>query len=274
VSETLPFYRRVLTEELESRQKRNPSYSLRAFARDLDLQPSNASEIIRGLSGLSPQSGAEIAKKLGLSEEETHWFLTSIEAFHGRGFRKEKAKAKLESILAQNGFDDLSLERFKIISDWYHFALLELTDTKDFSSDPAWIAQRLNISETEACEAIERLIQFGLLEQKRDGTLKQTKSTSVAGGIPSREIRKHHSQILHKAEEALTQVEIDARDFSAITMAIPQSMLPEAGKLIRDFRRKLHRILTTSAEPKDRVYILGIQLFPVDDPSHHTKELK
>lgn len=272
MNDSLPFYRRMLVEEFESRQKRNPSYSLRAYARDLDLQPSNISEILRGISGLSAQSGAEIAKRLQLSEEETHWFVRSIEAHHARDLRRrQSAQEELKSISSRNGLDELSLERFKIIKDWYHFALLELTDIEGFSSDPAWISKRLRISEKETRDAIDRLIEFGLLERTEDGGLKQTRNTWVSGGVPSREIRKHHAQILQKAEGALSTVDINSRDFSAMTMAIPQSKLPEASKLIQEFRRQFVRMLETSTDPKDRVFILGVQFFPVDDPSVENK---
>lgn len=275
MNDTLPFYRKILVDEFGSRQKRNPSYSLRAFARDLSLQPSNISEILRGISGLSAQAGAEIAKRLHLSDDEARWFVRSIEANHSRDLRRrEIAQAELNEIAARNGFNELSLERFKIISDWYHFSLLELTETEGFCSDPAWIAQRLRISEKETREAIVRLIEFGLLVRDENGTLKQTHDTSVGGGIPSREIRKHHSQILQKAEGALSLVDIDSRDFSAMTMAVPQSQLPEARKLIREFRRQFDRIMKSSTDPKDRVFILGIQFFPVDHPSTGNQELE
>lgn len=268
MSESLPFYRRILVDEFEARQKRNPGYSLRAYARDLDLPASTISEILRGRRGLSPQSGLEIAQLLQLSEEETHWFIRSIEAHHARDSRRrQSAREELKSISARNGLDELSLERFKIIKDWYHFALLELTDTEGFSSDLEWISKRLNITKKETQEAIRRLIEFGLLERKEDGTLKQTKKTWVSGGLPSREIRKHHAQILEKAEGALSTVDISARDFSALTMAIPQGKLPEFSKLIHEFRRQVVHMLESYTDPKDRVFVLGVQFFPVDVPA-------
>lgn len=272
MSESLPFYRRILVDEFEARQKRNPGYSLRAYARDLELPPSNISEILRGRRGLSPQSGTEIAKLLQLSEEETHWFIRSIEAHHARDSRRrQNAREELKSINARNGLDELSLERFKIIKDWYHFALLELTDLEDFSSDPEWISNRLKITEKETKEAIHRLIEFGLLERKKNGMLRRTQSTWVSGGIPSWEIRKHHAQILEKAEGALSTVDISARDFSALTMAIPQGRLPEFSQLIQEFRRQIVRMLESYADPKDRVFVLGVQFFPVDAPAIENK---
>ena len=58
-------YRLLLKSELASRTNQNPNYSLRAFARDLDLAPSRLSEVLNGKQGLSTQAAEKIAKTLG-----------------------------------------------------------------------------------------------------------------------------------------------------------------------------------------------------------------
>jgi uncharacterized protein (TIGR02147 family) len=261
-------YRNLIEEEFDTRKRKNPSYSLRAFARDLDMPPSKLSEVLRGICGLSTTSGQRIAKKLALSNEECAWFLQSIEAHHGRSKQgRLRAKEKLEDLKDLSGFDELAFERFKIISDWQHFALLELTEIHGFSADPEWIAQRLGISVQETKATIQRLLDFGLLrEDAKRGFVQTHVDLTVPGGLPSREIRKHHAQILQKSLEALEEVPVDERDFSAITMAIPQSELPEARRLIKEFRRNFDRLLKKSKSPKDRVYALAIQFAPLERP--------
>ena len=61
---------------------------------------------------------------------------------------------------------------FKIISDWYHYAILELTELKEFESDINWISQRLGISKIEAHMGIKRLKNIGLMVEDEDGNLK------------------------------------------------------------------------------------------------------
>lgn len=259
-------FRTVLEREFESRKQRNPGYSLRAYARDLNMPPSKLSEVLRGKCGLSARSASDLAKKMKLSPEETKWFVLSVESLHNRSLKvKKDSLTKLQNLDNKCGFDEISLEQFKIISDWHHFAILELTETDSFQSDLKWIANRLGITVSEAADAVQRLLDFGLLQQTKSGRWRQTKADLITPyGVPSREMRKHHSQIIIKAHDSLESVPVEQRDFSSLTMTCSESQLTEARKLIKEFYRKFDRVMKSQSDPKDRVYALAIQFFPLD----------
>lgn len=61
--------RLFLAEELASRKQRNPAYSLRAFARRLQMSPSFLSEVLKGKKAVSP-SRAEALRMMLTSPEE------------------------------------------------------------------------------------------------------------------------------------------------------------------------------------------------------------
>ncbi len=261
----LPHYRDYLEREFQVRQRRNPGYSLRAFARDLGMQPSKLSEVFRGLRGISKKTAANLTAKLNMSSKDAEAFVALIDVHQTKSPRlSETAKAKIQSLESLSQFEEINLERFKVISDWYHFALLELSETMDFQSNPRWIAARLGISLAEARAAVARLLDFGLLEETSNGRLRQTKKNlATPSGIPSREIREHHSQILTKAERAIFEVGVPEREYSATTFAFDQDQLAEVREEIKIFRRKLGKIIGSRAN-KDRVYCLAIQFFPLD----------
>lgn len=56
-----------ICKELERRRERNSHYSLRAYARDLETDPSYLSKIMNGRRRISRNLAAKIAKKLGVS---------------------------------------------------------------------------------------------------------------------------------------------------------------------------------------------------------------
>lgn len=56
---------------------------------------------------------------------------------------------------------------------------------------------------------------------------------------PNAALRKLAKQYLEKSIEALENQTIEERDITNITMSIDPTRLPEAKKMIRDFRRKL-----------------------------------
>ena len=68
-------YIEYLKSELERRLGQNSSYSLRAFARDLQISPGNLSEIVKGKRPLSKKNAQKIAGSLGLNPIEEEAFL-------------------------------------------------------------------------------------------------------------------------------------------------------------------------------------------------------
>jgi uncharacterized protein (TIGR02147 family) len=258
-------YQRFILSEFEGRRQRNARYSLRAFARDLGLAAPKLSEILRGKSGLSSESAQRLAPKLGLSAAEAETFVSMVQAKHARASRdREAAKSKLSEMKQSHQFNELSLESFRIISDWWHFAILELTEVNAFRSSTAWIAKRLGLSESVAKEAVQRLFDFGLLAKTEDGTWYQTNAIlATPQGVPSAEIRKHHRQILAKADESLTKSPITERDLSSMTLSMSEEDFLEVQEEIKQFRRRLS-LKIAKAKTKNRVYTLAIQFFPLD----------
>lgn len=256
-------YREVLQRELEERKKRNNYYSLRAFSRDLGLAAPKLSQILKGKVGLSPERAKKVAKAMDLGPEEATLFVTMVALEHGRSrAEKLKAKEKLQLIKVENSFNKMTLEKFRVISDWYHTAILELMDTKDFKSDIKWISARLAIPMADAREAIERLSCLGLIQIERTRWVKANKNLTTSSPVPSREIRRHHSQVLRRAETALEEVDIRRRDFSTTTFAVSSDQYESAIADIKKFRRQFMEKYQT-AENKDEVYSLAIQFFPL-----------
>lgn len=67
----MTFYRNYLNLELSKRKKAQQDYSLRKFAKDLEMPASTLNGILKGTSKLSPQKCSQIAKKLKLNRDET-----------------------------------------------------------------------------------------------------------------------------------------------------------------------------------------------------------
>lgn len=249
-----------LKNSFSERCQKNPRYSLRAFARDLGISPPRLSHILNGKKGLSLESALKIAKSLSLTDEETKFFCTSVEAKHSRSkLVREKAEQKFKEIQSQ--YKDLNVEHFKIISDWYHFAIMELTLVEDFKSDSKWIAKTLNISELQVKDAIERLLKMDMIEIDMNSNLRITGNFFAdPKGVPSQGLRHFHKQLLEKATQSLEFQTLDQRDVSSIVVAIDENDIPWVKQEIKNFRTRLDKKLS-SARKKTKVYNLGIQFF-------------
>jgi uncharacterized protein (TIGR02147 family) len=257
-------YRIYLTREFDRRCKKNASYSLRAFARDLGLPVSQLSEVIRSQSGLSEITAEKISIKLNLSRIESELFRTLVEAEHSRSqIRKTQAKERLKTIQKSQEIPWLDFEKAKIISDWYYSVILELTETEAFLPCEKWIADRLGISLNDCHSAVQRLFQFGLLKVSK-GTWKQTQNQlSFRSEVPSVEFKKHHLQMLKKAESAIINQTAEVREISSLTLAISSKELPRIKTFLAQLRKDL-MVETESMRHKDQVYCLALHFFPAE----------
>jgi uncharacterized protein (TIGR02147 family) len=253
-------YRDILKDKLSERCQKNSKYSLRAFARDLGLSPQRLSHVLSGRHGLSPQAAQQVAAALDLTEQEATYFCTLVQEKHARSsVLKSKAKEKLQEITSQ--YKDLSLDHFKIIADWYHFAIMELTLVEGFSSEPKWIAKALGITEMEAKMALERLVRMELLELATNGDIRLTGQFFVdPKGTPSQALRQFHRQLMEKATLSMEFQKLDQREFSSTVLAIDESDLPKAKEVLKNFRVQFDKEFS-AGKRKTKVYCLGIQFF-------------
>jgi plasmid maintenance system antidote protein VapI len=75
---TRSYYRQLLRAELSNRQKINARFSLRAFARFLQVDPGFLSRILNGQRKLSYEMACTIVQMLQLQENEKTAFLNSL----------------------------------------------------------------------------------------------------------------------------------------------------------------------------------------------------
>ena len=257
-------YREYLKDELERRSHNNKQYSLRAFARDLDVSPQVLSSVIIGKKNISSESAIHVAKKLNLSGDELSYFHDIVELSQAKSAElQEIIKYRLTKYSENKPYKTLQEDIFKIISDWHHYAILELTFTNDFKHDISWIAERLDISTTETKKAIDRLLNFELIEEA-NGTLKKTEiNLSTTQDVPSAAIKKSTQQFLEKASTALQKQPIEKRDFGTMTMAIDITKIPQAKKMIRKFRRELTEYLESGE--RTEIYTFCTQLIQLTE---------
>jgi uncharacterized protein (TIGR02147 family) len=256
------FFREYLTEELARRCERNPRYSTRAFAKALDVDVASLSRILAGKQIPSYKICESVFVKLGLSPTMQKKFLKSVAA-------KQKATGlkRIAPAFKNLGADseerrDLTTDIWRVIADWYHGAIMELTFTKDFNSDPKWISQQLGISEVEVKLAIKRLIRLELLELKESVLTKTIAQVSSADkNVTSSAHKRLQKQVLKKAVDSLENDDIEIRNMTSMAMAVDPQNIPQAKKMIQSFSRELCAYLESGK--RTQVYQLGVCLYPI-----------
>jgi len=241
--------------------QRNRSYSLRAFARDLGVSHGYVSLILNGKRRVHPKLAAAFADKLKLDAGKGRELVESARHGFWQATIPNPTKSAPDS---GADFFHVEMDRFKVLSEWYHVALLDLTTLPEFKPTYSWAGRALGIKPSEVKAAVGRLSRLGLLEVSPQGWRKTHKMLSVPAAAPSAAVRNFHRQMIGKALETLESAEPEdfaARHVVGTTMAIDRSRLPEAKRRVEKFRRSLLKFLAGS-EPTD-LYQLNLQLFPL-----------
>lgn len=239
-------FKTYLQEELVLRCQRNPAYSLRSFAKTVGLSPSFLSKILNGQRRITPAVFQKISTHLNLEP--------ALFSSFGEG---EEPKPESEMKLR-----NLELEYFKLISDWYHYAILELTNVEGFQDSPQWIAAKLGINVNQAKSALDRLLQLELLEY-RQGKLRATGgNTTVQNEFTVLAFKKMQDDLLKKAIHSLWDEDWEKRDHTSISMAIDPADIPEVKRRLKKMRRELCDFLERPKKKKpSQVYNLSLSFF-------------
>lgn len=262
---TIPTAADILREEFLARKKRNPKYSLRAFAGFLGCSAAQLSHILRGSKRVSETLERRFVHALRLAGERRRLFETvarfeRAETGDDRGALQETLR---DLCMAGGKSLVLKADVFQLMANWHHQAIVELTHVQDFRSDPAWIATALGISRLEAEVAVERLLRLGLLEHTGRGLRSASPDGFQVEEVPSRAVRSLHRTMLARAVRALDEQPVHERDFTTITMAVDPARLPEARRCIRRFHQEIQKCLEVGV--RTRLYQVGIQLFRLDE---------
>lgn len=272
----LPFYRAFLCDEFQRRLERNSRYSIRAFAQAIAIQPSALSQILAGKRTVSVRVLKRLLTAFEVSAEERARFVSSvIEEKSARGIRKvdgalrqlakDTASAALLAVgnPTVGGARSLREEEFRLVADWYHFAILEMTYKKDFRPEARWIAARLGIGHMQAKLAVERLRDLGLLEEsagrwRKVRSVLDTKDKTKT----SASHRARQFQILEKSRFSLENDPITERNHTGVTFCADPARIAVAKEKIQKFLWELTAFL--EGENPSRIYEINVQLFPLE----------
>lgn len=255
-------FRTFLNQEFAERRRRNGGYSLRRFAKDLGQDPSALARLLHGKVPIGPHSIEKLGRALLLGVDEIEEF--KGEAQRRRSRTKKRSVENSDSSPSRQEYQAIQSDTFRVISDWYHFAILELIHVKGFQSHAGWISQRLDVPVAEIRFALERLERLGLIAHTKKGYKDMTSgwSTNIAQPFFDSGHRRMQKQVLEKAVRALETVPVAKRDQSTITLAFPQKRMAEAKDWIKNFRRKFNKEFGQT-DRSDSVYNLTIAFYPL-----------
>ena len=234
---------------------------MRKFARDLEFSPSGLCEILKGRKKLSEDSTMRVIARLRLKAKEADFFdqICSYERC-----RSPELKALLQDQLGQRQkkrvIVDLSVDRFRMLSDWQHSAILAASEMSEGLSVQK-AAKLFKMTVQEASQAVDRLERLGLVKiDLDDRVIALANDLQVTTKVPNEALQKFTKQILQKADESQTEQTNQERVFGTETLAFDERDLPQLRELTDDYFEAVIQ-LAKNGKQKNQVYSVGVQAF-------------
>lgn len=251
----------LLIRHLESRQLANPKYSVRAFARDLHLSASAVNEIIKGERRVSVKFVEKLATKLEISVVEMSKIVD-----HGRDKITKKNLDSIKKIVQVKRKNQSSRKieenQIEYISNWIHFAILSLIETKNFRSSPGRMAQRLGVELEQVQYALIRLQQLSLITVAKDGSISRcVSSIQTSEDVLSKALQLCHQNDMILAQQKMQQLKVDERDFTSFTFCGNPEKIKLGKQIIREAQEQLEQIMRD--EEAQDVFRVCMYLFPL-----------
>jgi uncharacterized protein (TIGR02147 family) len=236
--------------------ERKKKISLQMWAERLGYQSSRSLElVISGDRFPSEDLMLKLCQDLRLSAQEQKYFGLMVQ-------REKKLQKKIEVHDIEKEMDRIRPDRFEAryidneifrrISEWYPLVIRQLAMTPGFKKDLSWIAGRLRgkvtLSQVAACLA--ELEQLAL----------DRRALYTSEDIPSAAVRTFHKKMLHKAIEAVDEIDVEKREYISMTFRTSKKKLPEMKKMLRAVRDQLNGDL--NEETGTEVFQLCLALFP------------
>lgn len=259
--------RRYLADAYAWKKEHTRGFSFRSFSRRIGVKsPNHLKRVIDGERNLTDAMARTYAKAFGLKGEAATYFCDL--ARFSRARSHEEREAAWRAMMHSARYREAHAQDVRFASycaHWYLPAIRELAGCPDFEPKASWIAGQLvpPITREQAAEALQILLDLGLLERTEAGQVRRHDAVVTTGPeTRGMHIRQYHRSMLERAGESMALVHHAERDISSVTLCISDRKLAELKAEIQAFRKKLMALAEEHPHP-DRVVQFNVQLFPL-----------
>jgi uncharacterized protein (TIGR02147 family) len=269
-----------LRDAWEEKKKRNPAFSMRAWARSLGLEGHAPLHLMmKGQRPIPKKYLPKFIESLGLSAREGMFFETLTDLKRARSMDEKNFYLKrLRELRPSAEFKVVEVEAFKVLSEPLHTLLLEMTALAGASHDPKVIAQelRLKATPTQVAAVLERLVGLGLLLEVEKSAAPPVEGQKITAekkyrktnrgitsppDVTSKGVQQYHKAVSQWAIDLISQLDVSEREFNSYALNIRRSSLPRAKELIRTFVKEFHAQIEAPEGDGEETYQLNIQFF-------------
>lgn len=200
-----------------------------------------------------------------LLDEQAHYFRDLVRL---QKIKKDPTLAnilldKINTLKTDEVSKDIDEEDYSLLSNWFYFAICEMTRSKHFKKNYQWIASKLipKVPAEDVKKALYWLKKQGLLKSNPQGGLEPSYEKVYAINKKNSEVLKlYYDQLIQNSQIALLNTDPKERFFTSLIVHVDSKSIERAQQLIAEFRTRFEKLMYDA--DGDQVYMMQIQLYP------------
>jgi uncharacterized protein (TIGR02147 family) len=259
-------YRFFLRDYFREMKRLKSCFSHRYFAMHAGFSSSSfCAHVIEGKRNLTSDSMRKVMKGLGLSGKAASYFETLVSYNQAKTIDdREHYFRLLERLRKSTAFYHLHQKQFAYYDEWYYPVIRELATHAKWDGDFAKLGRMVRpaVLPDRAREAVDVLVEVGLLERQVDGSYRQTAQTVSAQDVPSAVTRKARKEFILRALEAMERLPAEERHIAGATVAMSDQLYRQVVAKLDELRKEILEA-AMDEETVDGVYHINLQAFPL-----------
>lgn len=259
-------YRDFLKDYFAIKRRIKKTFSFRYFAQKAGFTDhSQLTHLVSGRRNVTDNTLEKLIKGIGLRGNSKEYFISLVNFTQSK---KEDDKEKWQTVLndIRNKRDRAIIEqnRYTQFDRWYYFIIRDLAITDLWHGDYKKLGSLLkpHIVETKAKEAVELLVELGLLEQ-RDGKFYKPEEVILPSEISNEMIQKARRDLLGIGALASETCSPSQRYFLNYGVMITDDNAHKYHELVKEFEQEVKELaLNEDTNEFDRMYQVNLQFFP------------
>lgn len=262
-------YREFLRDAYEERHASDWRFSHRYIAELAGFDSSMFNKILQGKRNLTEKMVGVFADIFCKDEREKTYFANMV-AFNQAKSHSE-SRQFLEKLVATKEckVENLAKDQFEYFDHWYHAVIRELVTFYPYVGDDAALGLMVRppITAAQVKSSIALLERLSMIKKNEaTGFYEQTQGLISSGSESySTAVNSYIQQNIEVASSAMDRFGRNERSLSTLAFACDEDTYKELVEMTRRFRREILAKVGTCIKP-NRVFQLGMQLFPLSDP--------
>jgi len=262
-------YREFLKDAYEERHASDWRFSHRFIAEKADFDASMFNKILQGKRNLTTRLVSVFADIFCRDDREKQYFADMV-AFN-QAKNHSESRQYLEKLVATKEcrVENVARDQFEYFDHWYHAVIRELVTFYPYVGDDAALGLMVRppITASQVKSSIALLERLSMIRKNPEtGFYEQTQGLISSGNESySTAVNSYIQQNLDVATSAIDRFGREERNLSTLAFGCDEATYDELVEMVRRFRREVLAKVDQCQKP-NRVFQLGLQLFPLSDP--------